>query len=401
MVIKKFQAPTEAEAILKAKEELGSGAVVLNEKTIKHRGLAKLFKQDYVEITAALEEKVYVTGDIPQKAISDAVKANTAANNSSDILYEQGQKTSAIEEKLDNLQSLLESKIKDEIEGFREEEREERQKKNEEEDERQQIIKLIYNQMIKNEVDEKYANQIIAEVQPAIKKDTNVDTILASIYQKIILKLGQPRTIILNEEHQKVVFFIGPTGVGKTTTIAKIAAHFKLNKNVKVALTTADTYRIAAVEQLKTYANIIDVPLKVIYTIEEFNQAVRDYSMYDLILVDTAGHSHKNEDQCGELYHLLEDCTLAEDIEKENYLVLSATTKYKDLLKINDVFGRVDDYGIIFTKIDETLCLGNILNLRLYSKAPLSYIADGQSVPDDISTIDPQMIAKNIMGQSA
>ena len=155
MVIKKFQAPTEAEAILKAKEELGSDAVVLNEKTIKHRGLAKLFKQDYVEITAALEEKVYVTGDIPQKAISDAVKANMAKNNSSDILYEEGQKTSAIEEKLDNLQLLLESKIKDEIEDFREEEREERQKRSAEEDERQQIIKLIYNQMIKNEVDEK------------------------------------------------------------------------------------------------------------------------------------------------------------------------------------------------------------------------------------------------------
>ena len=288
MVIKKFQAPTEAEAILKAKEELGSDAVVLNEKTIKHRGLAKLFKQDYVEITAALEEKVYVTGDIPQKAISDAVKANMAKNNSSDILYEEGQKTSAIEEKLDNLQLLLESKIKDEIEDFREEEREERQKRSAEEDERQQIIKLIYNQMIKNEVDEKYANQIIAEIQPAIKKDTNVDTILASIYQKIILKLGQPKTITLNEEHQKVVFFIGPTGVGKTTTIAKIAAHFKLNKNVKVALITADTYRIAAVEQLKTYANIIDVPLKVIYTIEEFNQAVSDYSMYDLIQIGRA-----------------------------------------------------------------------------------------------------------------
>lgn len=395
MVIKKFQAPTEAEAILKAKEELGSAAVILNEKTIKHRGLAKLFKQNYVEITAALEEKVYVTGDIPQKAISDAV------TNKPDILYDEGQKASVIEEKLDNLQSLLESKMKDDVDNLREEEKEERRKRDQEEDEKQQIVKLIYNQLIKNEVDEKYANQIIAEIQPLIRKDTNVDTILASIYQKIILKLGQPKTITLNEDHQKVVFFIGPTGVGKTTTIAKIAAHFKLNKNVKVALITADTYRIAAVEQLKTYANIIDVPLKVIYTIEEFNQAVVDYSEYDLILVDTAGRSHKNEDQCGELYHLLEDCTLDESIEKDNYLVLSATTKYKDLLKINDVFGKVKDYGLIFTKIDETLCLGNILNLRLYSEAPLSYVADGQSVPDDISTIDPQMIAKNIMGQSA
>jgi flagellar biosynthesis protein FlhF len=154
------------------------------------------------------------------------------------------------------------------------------------------------------------------------------------------------------------------------------------------------------VEQLKTYANIIDIPLKVIYTLEEFNQAVKDYAEYDLVLVDTAGRSHKNNEQCGELYHLLEDCELDESIERETYLVLSATTKYRDLLKINDVFGQVKDYSLIFTKIDETLCLGNILNLRLYSGAPLSYIADGQSVPDDISTIDPQMIAKNVMGQN-
>lgn len=393
MVIKKFQAPTEAEAVLKAKEEMGSAAVVLNMKTVKHRGLAKIFRKDYVEIMAALEEKVYVTGDIPQKEVNEAVEKNP------NILYEE-HSTSAIEEKLNNLQSLLENKIKDDIDTFREEAREEKHQKSEEENEKMKFMKLIYCQLIENEVDEKYANQIIAEIQPSIKKETNVDTILASIYQKIILKIGQPKKINVTEGRQKVVFLIGPTGVGKTTTIAKIAAHFKLNKNVKVALITADTYRIAAVEQLKTYANIIDVPLKVVYTIEEFNQAVRDYSRYDLILVDTAGRSHRNDEQCEELYHLLEDCELGEDVEKEYYLVLSATTKYKDLLKINDVFGKVKDYSLIFTKVDETICLGNILNLRLYSGAPLSYIADGQSVPDDISTIDPQMIAKNVMGQN-
>lgn len=393
MVIKKFQAPTEAEAVLKAKEEMGSAAVVLNMKTVKHRGLARIFRKDYVEITAALEEKVYVTGDIPQKEVNEAVERN------SNIIYDE-HSTSAIEEKLNNLQSLLENKIKDDIDTFREETREEKHQKSEEENEKMKFMKLIYCQLIENEVDEKYANQIIAEIQPSIKKETNVDTILASIYQKIILKIGQPKKINITEGHQKVVFLIGPTGVGKTTTIAKIAAHFKLNKNVKVALITADTYRIAAVEQLKTYANIIDIPLKVVYTIEEFNQAVRDYSQYDLVLVDTAGRSHRNDEQCEELYHLLEDCELGEDVEKEYYLVLSATTKYKDLLKINDVFGKVKDYSLIFTKVDETICLGNILNLRLYSGAPLSYIADGQSVPDDISTIDPQMIAKNVMGQN-
>ena len=393
MIIKKFQAPTEAEAVLMAKEEMGSSAVVVNVKTVKHRGIAKFLKKDYVEITAALEEKIYVTGELPQNEINEHI------NRNNDIVYGE-RKADVIEEKLNSLQSLLETKIKEDIDGLREEEKEERRQKTEEENEKEQFIRLIYNQMIKNEVDEKYANQIIAEVQPSIKKDTNVDTILGAIYQKIILKLGQPRTITIEPGERKAVFFIGPTGVGKTTTIAKIAAHFKLNRNVKVALITADTYRIAAVEQLKTYANIIDVPLKVIYTMEEFNQAVKDYSQYDLILIDTAGRSHKNSEQCGELYHLLEDCSLDESITKENYLVLSATTKYKDLLRINDVFGQVKDYGLIFTKLDETLCLGNILNLRLYSGAPLSYLADGQSVPDDINTIDPQMIAKSILGQA-
>ncbi len=396
MIIKKFQAPTEAEAILKAKEELGTAAVVMNMKTVKHKGFVKYFKKDYVEITAALEEKTYVTGGIPHKEINEEVKKNP------NIIYEEEEQhaTSAIEEKLNNLQSLLENKMREDVDSLREEEREERIRKSEEEDEKLKFMKLIYKQLIENEVDEKYANQIIAEIQPSIKKDTNVDTILALIYQKIILKIGQPKKISLNSGHQKVVFFIGPTGVGKTTTIAKIAAHFKLNKNVKVALITADTYRIAAVEQLKTYANIIDVPLQVIYTLEEFNQAVKDDRNYDLILVDTAGRSHKNEEQCEELYHLVEDCELDESIEKEEYLVLSATTKYRDLLKINDVFGKGKDYSLIFTKTDETLCLGNVLNLRLYSGAPLSYIADGQSVPDDISTIDPQMIAKNVMGRN-
>ena len=195
MVIKKFHAPTEAEAVLKAKEEMGSSAVVLNVKTVKHRGIAKLFKKDYVEITAALEEKIYVTGDIPQKTIDEAARKNE------DMNHEDVQRTSAIEEKLNNLQSLLENKMKEDIDNLREEEKEE-------EDEKIKFLKLIYHQLIENEVDEKYANQIIGEIQNSIKKDTNVDTILASVYQKIILKLGQPKTITLNEGKQKAVFFI-------------------------------------------------------------------------------------------------------------------------------------------------------------------------------------------------
>lgn len=174
-----------------------------------------------------------------------------------------------------------------------------------------------------------------------MKKESNVDSILAGIYQKIILKLGQPKAIEVDEKKGKIIFFVGPTGVGKTTTIAKLASYFKLEKKAKIALITSDTYRIAAVEQLRTYANILDVPLSVVYTLEEFNNSIKMFEGYDLILVDTAGRSHKNDEQCNEMFHLIEDCVISEQLVKEVYLVLSAATKYKDLMKINQVYSHI------------------------------------------------------------
>ena len=134
---------------------------------------------------------------------------------------------------------------------------------------------------------------------------------------------------------RNIVFFMGPTGVGKTTTIAKLASDFKLNKGIKVAMITADTYRIAAVEQLNTYAGILDIPVSVIFSPSELVDAVRNYSEYDLILVDTAGRSHRNLEQLGEIQELIKNIEDAQsDLKVEKYLVVSATTKYRDLINI-------------------------------------------------------------------
>jgi flagellar biosynthesis protein FlhF len=252
--------------------------------------------------------------------------------------------------------------------------------------------------MLKNEVDEKYANQIIGEIEASLKKESNLDNILSCIYQKIILKLGTPKAITVNDGEPQIVFFVGPTGVGKTTTIAKVASDFKLEKKKKIAMITSDTYRIAAVEQLRTYASILDIPLQVVYTIEELNNAIQLFKDYDLILVDSAGRSHKNKEQCREMMHMLNDCTLPDNMEKNIYLVLSAATKYIDMQNIVDVYSDLGDYNLLFTKIDETTALGNILNLRLKTSANLSYVTSGQTVPDDISLIDPQKMAKHILG---
>jgi flagellar biosynthesis protein FlhF len=387
MIIKKFQAPTETEAMLMAKEEMGSAAVIMNIKTIKQRGLARLFKKDIVEVTAALEERI-PTDKLPTKTIDLIAKEQ--------ILPElEVPKTNAIEEKLDNLQNILESKISN---SEKDTDISEDDKKEEENSVNLKFIQLVYRQLIENEVDEKYANQILGEIESSLKKESNVDSILAGIYQKIILKLGQPKAIEVDEKKGKIIFFVGPTGVGKTTTIAKLASYFKLEKKAKIALITSDTYRIAAVEQLRTYANILDVPLSVVYTLEEFNNSIKMFEGYDLILVDTAGRSHKNDEQCNEMFHLIEDCVISEQLVKEVYLVLSAATKYKDLMKINQVYSHIKKYSIIFTKLDETTCLGNILNMKLATGVPLSYVTSGQAVPDDISIIDAQKIARSLLG---
>ena len=294
-----------------------------------------------------------------------------------------------MEEKLDSLQSLLEQQLqKPEPEKEKQEE--------EEVSETDMFMKLLHTTMLDNEVDEKYAEQVIDEIEKINKPNTPFDYALANTYQKMILKFGKPVGISPSEKGVKVVFFIGPTGVGKTTTIAKIASKFRVDEKKKVALLTADTYRIAAAEQLRTYANILEVPFRVIYTVEEIEQALVDFKDYDYILVDTAGHSHQNEAQketMSKFIHSVDDM-----VEKEVFLVLSATTKYRDLVSIADAYKEIADYKLIFTKLDETTTLGNLLNLKLYTGASLSYVTCGQNVPDDIEDFNPQKTVKRLLG---
>jgi flagellar biosynthesis protein FlhF len=399
VIIKKFQANTETEAIMLAKEELGKDAIVMNIKTISPKGIYKLFRKSVVEITAAIDENITYRNDRgkPTPAVAPARKTIFA-----DVIYDEEPSSnqqrqtvntsdttpSAIEAKLNNLQSLLEKQINEKQGADKEEAKAMETNKN------LACIQLIYNQLVNNEVDEKYANQIITEIEGNLKKDASMDNILASIYQKIILKLGQPKTIELTGKTPKFIFFIGPTGVGKTTTIAKIASKFKVNQKAKVAFLTADTYRIAAVEQLRTYANILGIPMKVIYSEDEMLQAREEYADYDMIFVDTAGRSHRSKDQRDDIELLIN--TIPEE-EREVYLVLSATTKYRDLVKITEAYSEIIHYNLIFTKLDETGTIGNLFNIRMLTEAPLSYATFGQNVPDDIARVDAQSIAKQLL----
>ncbi|MBQ4243147.1 MAG: flagellar biosynthesis protein FlhF, partial [Lachnospiraceae bacterium] len=160
-----------------------------------------------------------------------------------------------------------------------------------------------------------------------------------------------------------------------------------------------DTYRIKAAEQLRTYADIIpDMPFRVVYTADDLKEALGELKEYDFIFVDTAGYSPKDVEKRDEMKHILE--AAKEITEIETYLVLSVTTKYRDLLSICDSYKEMGEYKIVFTKLDETSCFGNIYNIRVYTGAEIGYMTDGQEVPDDIETFNPQFIVRSILGGS-
>ena len=384
MIIKKYEAETENDAIMMAKEELGGGAVIMNIRTTKPKGIFKLFRKPLVEVTAAVDEKT------PENPIPAPKPKREPAPNK--VVKEETVVKPVEEKKLDTLAEIIEKQISSE--GSLKEQ-ESKKIEQEKEQRSEKVRTLLYNQFLRNEVDEKYAHMLVEDVTMPSEKEEALDAVLANVYQRIVLKLGQPQVIKLNQKKPRICFFIGSTGVGKTTTIAKIASLFKLEKKAKVALVTSDTYRIAAVEQLKTYANILSLPIRVVYTPVEMEQAVKDYADYDLVLVDTAGRSPKNAQQMDELADLLSSVPVE---QREVYLVLSATTKYKDLKQIVSIYRDISDYRIVFTKLDETSCYGNILNIRLDTNAALSYVTCGQIVPDDLGMLNAQAIAKQLLG---
>ncbi|NLW44639.1 MAG: flagellar biosynthesis protein FlhF [Syntrophomonadaceae bacterium] len=374
MKIKRFVGDSFPDVLRQAKEQMGNDAVILHSRKYKEGGLFGLFGRQKFEITVAMDENGRSGIKHLATPASDYMEMDTsqlAVPYTNEILQEIKQMKDMVEE----LRERIDDENPRDIIG--------------------QNGRLLLKHLVSRHVDEKLANRIVKTVEERAEAGQVHDyAYIKKLCVQVMAELIKaPRDIELKKGKSRVVALIGPTGVGKTTTIAKLAAKFSLIQKKKIGLITLDTYRIAAVEQLKVYADIMGLPLQVVYKPGDLKPAIERFSNQDLVFIDTAGRSPRNDEQMAELVTLLREAEPDEVI-----LVLSATTKSDDLL---DTFKRFDIMKIdkiIFTKLDETNCYGSILNTVHSTNKRLSYVTNGQNVPDDIKLLDDIQLAQMIMG---
>lgn len=412
MKVKRYVAETAQEALQKVRSDLGRDAIILNTRKIRRKGIAGIFSKPLIEVVATIDSDLN-NQPIPKQSPIRPAASQPAAQPINQTAYKPAEPP--VQNEAMNFMNELNATIENNKKAEYATQKESAEGKVEISEIRSMINKVY------DAVKPDYENGKLSDLAKSylkILEDNEIDkTIISDIKEDIIDLLdsesqrneailqGTIYSLLSNymkdpepfnfEKDKKVVIFIGPTGVGKTTTLAKLAANMVLSERKKVGLITSDTYRIAAVEQLKTYSEIIGVPLSIIYSPSEIQNAIKNYKDYDLILVDTAGRSHKDKYQLMELKSLINS-----SIDYEVYLVMSATTKFTDCIEIIKSYSFLDDYKLIFTKLDETSSLGVILNVAYITKKPLSYITTGQSVPDDIEVADKDRIVNCLLGDN-
>lgn len=381
MRVKRFVANTMQEAIALVKADFGPEAVILHTKKRRRPGLLGLFGKSQVEVIAATDARTERNAPSPKPLarVKDVASRPIRAGGGTVHESAAASEIAKVREELSELKRVLQPASDPIVTAD------------------SAALERVRAHLQKQDVHEKLIGQVLDAISAQGKDDQLHDE--AWIRQRVRYQLiegmlcADPWQV---GEESKVQCLIGPTGVGKTTTIAKLAANYSLLAKKRVALITVDTYRIAAVEQLKTYAEIIDVPVDVAYTPQELKAALARRQEADLILIDTAGRSHKNTMQMAELRAFVEMLDSA-----QIHLVLSATTRLYDMLDLIERFQVLPISYTIVTKIDETSSYGMLYNLCRLSGIPLSYVTNGQNVPDDIEVAQAERIADLILGVDA
>lgn len=382
-IIRRYTGKDRQEAILKVKMDLGNDALIVNQREVRQKGILGFFKKPLIEVIATLDDSTDKNNPNEKGKKSDSSKGKLEEE-----LRIKDQKLNQLETKVSNIEALLQ-KITNQIQPG-----EKISENHQTQDFNSKIYQLFTNNLLRNEVEPELAKKIIEMLKEKVGNSENVSEIATTLFTTIQGFLGKPDPIQIDTAKKPyIIIFLGPTGVGKTTTIAKIAADFALNQKKDVGFITSDTFRIAAVEQLKTYAEILGMPVNVIYSANEIDEAINAYSDKDVILIDTPGRSHKNKAQFEELKSLVLNSQA-----DEYYLLIGATTGIKNCKDIIKSYSFVENYKLLFTKLDETSSYGIILNVKEMTGKPLSYVTTGQSVPDDIEIINVEKISKILLG---
>ncbi|UOE92822.1 flagellar biosynthesis protein FlhF [Alkalihalobacillus sp. LMS39] len=382
MKVKKFTAASMPEAMKQIRAELGHDAVILNSKEVETGGLFGFFTKKSIEVIAAIDQMPQVKRPTPKPVQPKMVKQEIEPvfskerieklkpSQDQEQLMKEIQQLKTMVHTISNQQQPSEKEYPEPFQQIEDQLLE------------QEVNKSIRLELMKHLLKKWYSTEKEESEQMDIAKEVKayLEAMVADVDMGGI------------DFSKKYINIVGPTGVGKTTTIAKIAAHSVLKKHKKVALITTDTYRIAAVEQLKTYSKILNIPFEVAYSIEDFRKAKEQFSSYDLVLVDSAGRNFRNSLYVEEIRKIIDF-----NDEMETYLVLALTSKYKDMKSIFEQFSLISIQKLIFTKKDETSYYGAMLNMMHDYHVGVAYITTGQNVPDDIVEADSDTIINAIL----
>lgn len=419
MELKTYQARSMSDALAKVKGDLGKDAMILHTRTLKRGGIFGIGAKSYVEITATADPRVIaarVAGnreeDVAPNSSANAVAARVAYSAGNPTLPAvsvtpvapwEDPKSSADDVKPN-------ADIREEVVAIRSMVRDLLQKSDPSTppDVPAELIDY-YTRFISHEVSESIVMEIVDRLRPRLGTnsphwDSQGNLIAGRVasaerirgelvdYVDRMLPPASPLALV-DENRPTIVALVGPTGVGKTTTLAKLAAHMKLREGRSVGLITIDSYRIAAVEQLKTYAQILQIPITPVASPEEMQAAIRQMAGVELILLDTAGRSQKDELRIAELRTFL-----AAALPDQVHLVLSSTSSEATIRQAIEKFSILGARQLIFTKLDEAVGFGVILNVLKTAGLRLSYLTTGQSVPDDIEVGSARRVAEMILG---
>lgn len=395
MKIKKYLVKNLDEALSQIKKDLGPDAYILSQKKIIKKGALNLSNVEMIEVTAAVDSS---------KPDKDTISASLLNRKYNYVNPPKEDPPDLMDKRVTTIDksSMVDlGPIKDELQPLTREMAEIRKllRKSTAElagfSEFSGVFEELFGELLDAGVDRKLAQKLINTLQYQTEADqlNDPDAIRKKLFNILTTSISAPAPLRPEKGKRRIVVLVGPTGSGKTTTIAKLSSYYKLMESKKVALLTIDSYRIGAEAHLGTFANILDIPFHAIYNERDLSFRIDQLKDYDLIFVDTTGRSPN--DKKG-LLIMEKHLSTIPDEEKEVFLTLSASTRSEDLYLIFEKYNLFKPDKFIFTKIDETISMGNLFNLKLKTNLPAAYFTTGQRVPEDIEIAYPRKFARRV-----